>query len=176
MKAIEIVANEGYASLSMRALARAGDMKLGALQYHFPTWRDLVEDLAELIRTAYADSVTDLTEQGETLEIAALVGILIDDKPGKSLLSERLLPQLWAMGRVEPIMGELLHDIYQEYLTTLEDSLRQAGNDNPRAEALSLMSLIEGTTLFMHEDSPWAKETPAVKALLLASIKEKYGA
>ena len=31
--AIEIIADEGYASLSMRALARAVGMKLGALQY-----------------------------------------------------------------------------------------------------------------------------------------------
>ena len=33
--AIELIADEGYGSLSMRALARASGMKLGALQYHF---------------------------------------------------------------------------------------------------------------------------------------------
>lgn len=36
--AIEIISPEGYANLSMRALARASDPKLGALQYQFPTW------------------------------------------------------------------------------------------------------------------------------------------
>lgn len=33
--AIDIIVDQGYASLSMRAVARASDVKLGALQYHF---------------------------------------------------------------------------------------------------------------------------------------------
>ena len=40
--AIELIADEGYGSLSMRALARASGMKLGALQYHFRTWDALL--------------------------------------------------------------------------------------------------------------------------------------
>ena len=44
--AIELIADEGYGSLSMRALARASGMKLGALQYHFRTWDALLVALA----------------------------------------------------------------------------------------------------------------------------------
>ena len=40
--AIEMIADEGYASLTMRALARASGMKLGALQYHFRTSDDML--------------------------------------------------------------------------------------------------------------------------------------
>ena len=32
--AIDIIADEGYSCLTMRSLARASGMKLGALQYH----------------------------------------------------------------------------------------------------------------------------------------------
>ena len=35
--AVDIIVDEGYGSLSMRALARASGIKLGALQYHFRT-------------------------------------------------------------------------------------------------------------------------------------------
>ena len=42
---IEMIADEGYASLTMRALARASGMKLGALQYHFKTFDKMLRAL-----------------------------------------------------------------------------------------------------------------------------------
>ena len=49
--AIELIADEGYGSLSMRALARASGMKLGALQYHFRTWDALLVALVAYIES-----------------------------------------------------------------------------------------------------------------------------
>lgn len=43
--AIEIIADEGYSGLSMRSLARASGMKLGALQYHFRTREELLRSI-----------------------------------------------------------------------------------------------------------------------------------
>jgi AcrR family transcriptional regulator len=40
--AIEMIADEGYESLTMHALARASGMKLGALQYHFRTSEEML--------------------------------------------------------------------------------------------------------------------------------------
>ena len=48
-QAIELIADEGYGSLSMRALARASGMKLGALQYHFRTWDILLTERVNYI-------------------------------------------------------------------------------------------------------------------------------
>ena len=52
--ALELIADEGYGSLSMRALARASGMKLGALQYHFRTWEDMLRGLVSYIATEFA--------------------------------------------------------------------------------------------------------------------------
>ena len=52
-EAIGIIASEGYGKLTMRALARASGMKLGALQYHFRTWEDMLRALAAHIAKAY---------------------------------------------------------------------------------------------------------------------------
>ena len=41
--AIHIIASQGYGKLTMRALARASGMKLGALQYHFRTWENVLQ-------------------------------------------------------------------------------------------------------------------------------------
>jgi len=54
--AIEIIADEGYSSLTMRALARASGLKLGALQYHFRTWEDMVRALVTHIAGHYRKS------------------------------------------------------------------------------------------------------------------------
>ena len=173
--AIQIIADEGYGKLSMRALARAAGMKLGALQYHFPTWRALLTALADHIIEEYTRSVTDAHVEDGPLEIVSLVEALLEDKAGQNLRSDRLLPQLWAMGRVEPAMATLLKRIYGSYLQRLEDSLIAAGSKNPRAEALSLMSLIEGSVLFVDGASPWAKEADAMQEFVLSSLREKYG-
>ena len=54
--AIELIADEGYGSLSMRALARASGMKLGALQYHFRTWDALLVALVACIEEEFVSS------------------------------------------------------------------------------------------------------------------------
>ena len=173
--AIEIISDQGYGNLTMRALARADGLTLGALQYHFPTWNDLLTALADYIHTEYARVVYDSSTPGQPIDIIQLAELLLDDEAGQKLLSDRLLPQLWALGRVEPVMKQLLERIYQDYLTELEQSLASAGSDTPRAEALALMSLIEGTTLFLDSESAWASNGDDVKAFVLDSLRDKYG-
>ena len=53
-EAMKIVAEEGYGNLSMRAVARASGLKLGALQYHFPHWADLLRGMADYIMDQYS--------------------------------------------------------------------------------------------------------------------------
>ena len=51
--AIEIIANQGYARLTMRSLARAVGIKLGALQYHFSTSEEMLRALFGYVSEAY---------------------------------------------------------------------------------------------------------------------------
>ena len=52
--AIHIIAEEGYGALTMRALSRASDLKLGALLYHYPTRDDMLRALIEYKPAAHA--------------------------------------------------------------------------------------------------------------------------
>ena len=45
----------------------------------------------------------------------------------------------------------------------------------PRAEALVLMSLMEGATLFVGSDRRWAKDSDAVRDAALAFVDARYG-
>ena len=62
--AIEMIADEGYSSLTMRALARASGLKLGALQYHFKTWEDMMRALVAHIAGHYQKSFASMQLSG----------------------------------------------------------------------------------------------------------------
>jgi AcrR family transcriptional regulator len=174
-EAIGIIAAEGYGNLTMRALARASGMKLGALQYHFRTWEDMLHALAAYIGDTYRQSFEALESAADRLDLRDLVVFIFDDVPGSALQADRLFPQLWAMARVEPVMKSLLDNIYVEYLDKLETQLTKMGSTAPRADALTLMSLLEGSTLFVGRGRRWEDDAKAVRDAALAFIDARYG-
>ena len=95
--AIELVADEGYASLTMRALARACGIKLGTLQFHFRTYEDMLRALVDYISQTYQRSFQALQDRDEPLDLKEIVAFVLDDEAGASLYGDRLWPQLWAM-------------------------------------------------------------------------------
>ena len=174
-QAIGIIASEGYGRLTLRALARASGMKLGALQYHFRTWEDMLRALAAFISDEYRRSFESLKPGAEAPSLREIVQFILDDVPGNALQADRLFPQLWAMARVEPVMAALLEDIYTPYLGELEERLADVGSRAPRADALALMSLMEGSTLFVGRECRWADNADAVRDAALAFIAARYG-
>ncbi len=174
--AIEIVANQGYASLSMRALARAAGMKLGALQYHYSTSEEMLHALVDYIADSYQRSFVSLIEQHDPPDIRDIVNFVMDDEAGNTLMGDRLWPQLWAMQQVEPIVSDLVEDIYAKYIRILEDALRNSGSQRPKAEALCLMCMLEGSTIFMGHGRRWRRNAKAARQVILAFIEDKYGA
>ena len=80
--AIGIIAEEGYGKLTMRALAKASGMKLGALQYHFPTREALLRALTEYIAEEYRASLASLEEENDFLTIRDVVSWYLQDSSG----------------------------------------------------------------------------------------------
>lgn len=173
--AIEIIATQGYAKLTMRALAKSDGIKLGALQYHFPTWEALLTALAQYIGDSYESSFSALKDKPGGVDLDELVLFALDDIPGTFLHSDNLFPQLWAMAQVEPVMAEMLDVIYTKYLSRIEDCLIALKHPTPRAEALALMSLIEGSTIFVGANRRWHKDAAAFQTTILEIIRLRYG-
>ena|GEM_PF-504837 len=147
--AIELIADEGYGSLSMRALARASGMKLGALQYHFRTWDALLVALVAYIESEIIAAFESGVGELEQVDVRDMVEFMLDEHVGTSdgLFSDRLWAQLWAMEQVEPLVSDLLEEVYAKFLGLLEVRLVKRGAAEPRAEALVLLSMIEGVSL-----------------------------
>ena len=172
--AIEIIADEGYSSLTMRALARASGLKLGALQYHFRTWEDMVRALVTHIAGHYRKSF-DAIQVGGAPTVRDCALFLLSEPATDAKLSDRLWPQLWAMGQVHPIVADLVDDIYAEYILILEDLLKKSGSTSPRAEALCLLSLAEGSTIFVGSGRRWEKDSSKVLEKFHEFIAYAYG-
>lgn len=177
--AIEMIADEGYGSLTMRALARASGMKLGALQYHFRTSDEMLRALVDYIGEAYRQSYKTLSDsmgaKEAPLGVHEIVTFIADDNAGDALFGDKLWPQLWAMQQVEPLVSDLVEDIYTGYVDTLEGALTAAGSSAPRTDALCLMSLLEGSTIFLGSGRRWEGDAQAVRDRVLEFIVSRYG-
>lgn len=173
--AIDIIEDEGYGSLSMRALARASGMKLGALQYHFRTWEAMLRALVDYIDTELSEGFQQQIGGADSPSVQDIAAYMLDETGEGSLFSDRLWPQLWAMEQVEPLVSDLLEDVYAKYLRLLEQALTEKGVSEPRAEALCLMSLIEGESLFTGSGRRWESDKQAVRDTILSMIRNQYG-
>jgi AcrR family transcriptional regulator len=173
--AIGIIASKGYGKLTMRALARASGMKLGALQYHFRTWDDMLRALATYIVDAYQQSWEAMYLNAEEPSLKDLVRFIMDDPAGTALSGDEFFPQLWAMAQVEPAMAEKLDELYAVYLEKLEEQLTALGSRAPAADALAVMSLLEGTMVFVGSDRRWANHADAVRDAIRELLEARYG-
>ena len=172
--AIALIVDEGYSSLTMRALAREVGMKLASLQYHFRTTDELMLGVVNHIGDTYDQSFEALRRDSEVITARQVVGFILEDEPGKAICGDRLWPQLWAMQDVEPLVSDLVENIYERFLEVLEGSLRQAGSSMPRVEALCLMSMLEGTTIFVGEGRRWQKHAIDVSEAIL-KLTDNWG-
>lgn len=184
--AIDLIADEGYASLSMRALARVVGMKLGSLQYHFRNSDELLKAIISFVSASYDESFAELRQHAKQsskqerrqkkvhLSLEEIVTFVMDDKGGANIVSDKLWPQLWAMQQVEPLVSDLVEEIYSTYLKVLEQALRRVGASAPRAEALLLMSMLEGSTIFLGDGRRWQKDEKAVRRSVLEYIEHRY--
>jgi AcrR family transcriptional regulator len=159
----------------MRALARVNGMKLGALQYHFRTSQEMWQALVSYVGESYRYTFGRLRNDDAPPTIREIVLFILDDDAGDAIAGDRLWPQFWAMQQVEPLISDLLVDVYAGYLATLEAALKAAGNSAPRAEALCLMSLLEGSTIFVGRGRRWEGDAGVVRDAVLSFVDSKYG-
>lgn len=169
-----MIADEGYSSLTMRALARASGLKLGALQYHFKTWENMLRALVIHIASQYRRSFAAI-QVGGALTVRDFVLFFLDEPAKDAKLSDRLWPQLWAMQQVEPLVADLLDEVYSEFLTNFERALATEGSEAPRAEALALLAMLEAGSLFTGSGRRWESDRADVSAAVMKFIDARYG-
>lgn len=173
--AIGIIATKGYGALTMRALARASGMKLGALQYHFRTRKDMLRALAAYLSDAYRRAYEALDQNDEEPSLKDLIRVAIADPEELKDLGDELFTQLWAMANVEPLIAEKLHEFYAVYVERIAERLTALGSRTPVVDALVIASLVEGSILFAGSGRPWANDADALLDAIMEFVEARYG-
>jgi len=57
----------------------------------------------------------------------------------------------------------------------LNNAMEKAGVDSPEGEALCLMSMLEGESLFTGEGRRWEKDRGLVQDTILKFVENRYG-
>jgi len=72
-------------------------------------------------------------------------------------------------------VADLVEEIYAEYLQILEGLLHKAGSKNPRAESISLMAFVEGSTIFVAPGKRWQNDDSKMCSVVYDLVDKLYG-
>ncbi|MCZ7462326.1 TetR/AcrR family transcriptional regulator [Streptomyces sp. WMMC940] len=158
-----ILFTSGGAELTMRAVADAAGVRLGHLQYYFPSRSDL---LAALLERILADSLERIAALAPTTEgdgdADGTGGRCCRADPGpalESILADhddpdlvRLFTEVWAMAAHDAQAAEAVTAFYAAYAAQLAAFIRehapQTGPEDARSRAEVFVMLMEGAALF----------------------------
>jgi len=73
-------------------------------------------------------------------------------------------------------VAELVEHIYAGYLSKIEQALAAAGADDPTTEAICLMSMLEGATIFVGQGRRWEQNGAKVATEIFNYVRIRYGA
>ena len=120
--------------------------------------------------------IVRLVQQG-TLQFASTpMGYMIGDNAingGNDLPG--MVPDIETARAISDAYKPVLEEVYAEYLVLLESATEAAGFESPRGEALCLMSLLEGESLFTGEGRRWEGDRALVRETIMKLIDERYG-
>ncbi|MFF2046018.1 TetR/AcrR family transcriptional regulator [Kitasatospora sp. NPDC058170] len=144
----ELLVTTGGAALSMRAVAAAAGVRLGNLQYYFPTHADLVSAVLARVLGRSAERLAPLVER--TADDEELIRALLAEQDDARLV--RLFAELWALAARDPSVADAVRAFYAEYREQVAAFLgcREPAPPEPvrRARAQVFVMLIEGAALF----------------------------
>ncbi|MET8701261.1 TetR family transcriptional regulator [Kitasatospora sp. NPDC004723] len=167
-----VLVAEGGAELTMRAVAAAAGVRLGHLQYYFPTHADLVAAVLERVLRRSAERLapllapdtdseadtdpidtadTDPIDTADTADTAAaVVAALLAEQEDRRLV--RLFTEVWALAaRDAAVAGAVrrFYDGYRERVAAFLGRRRPGLSEAERqARAGVFVMLIEGASLF----------------------------
>jgi AcrR family transcriptional regulator len=150
--ATAILIGDGYAGLTTRKVATRAGVRLGHLQYYFPTKQAVVRALLERYLERASHSVAKRIAAAATPESrldAALDAILAEQRNGDAC---RFFWELWALAARDPAIADAMQKFYRAYWRSVVGALLDVAPNlgRPRAErrAALLIAMLEGLSLF----------------------------
>ena len=160
--ATDLLIDSGYHNFSLRKVADAVGIRLGNLQYYFPTKDSLVEALLDRTIQAYVEDFENLRKQGTPREqFRAIIAEVITDLGTRE--TTLFFPELWSLSNHEDNITRLMDDMYAKYRKVLAEVIAELNPDLSEAQihrlALFMSCSMEGHTVFIGHEKPWTAET-----------------
>ncbi|MEU7328873.1 TetR/AcrR family transcriptional regulator [Streptomyces parvus] len=162
----------GHAALSLRAVAEAAGVRLGHLQYYFPTRDILLEAVLDRLLSRSLDRLTaSVPGLGPDGSGAAgppdrLVDLLLAEQNDPDLV--RVFAELWALAARDEAVATAMRAFYRQYADLVTEQVRRDRPDLPddelRARAEVFIALLEGSALMRSGIA--GKPSPATDALI----------
>lgn len=155
-----LVVEEGYPSLSMRAIAARCDMKVGNLTYYYASKTELLGDLVDAVIQGYVgwwDEVMADTSLSVDQQFLTILSFIMEDLTAPETTG--FFPELWARANHEKFAAEAMDYLYQLEHDMLVEMI---GRVNPNLEledkkilAVHMLSSMEGHTVFIGHRKKW---------------------
>jgi AcrR family transcriptional regulator len=150
---------DGYAAFSLRQVAAAAGVRLGTLQYYYPTREALLSATIERALKTWRQgftAVADQTDVPAAERIRRLLHLNLDYIVNTDAAS--LLFEVFALAQHEPFARTLLQAYYLEYRLMFVRLFREISPELPDDRAMALATLLtsqmEGLMVFTVPDDP----------------------
>jgi AcrR family transcriptional regulator len=180
-----VLINEGYAAASMRRVADECDMKLGNLQYYYPTRDDLVDAfILHWLNLEQSGRALLLTESNCSVDgIIHWVDNAFTHFTQRNFENTIATAEMIALAHHCERTRAHLNHWYQEeleyYSTMIQAALPESSKRDAERRASSMMALLEGLaiqfslrTLEKEDQLAIARETLRISVLSLLSTKD----
>lgn len=169
----QLLIDAGYHNFSMRKVADAAGIKLGNLQYYFPSKSLLVSAMLDKTIQVYLDTFDEIRTHGSPEEqFQNLIKHVITDLTSRE--TTQFFPELWSLSNHEEDITVHMDQMYAKYRSILGDIIADM---NPalspkQVEKLSLFisSSVEGHTVFIGHNKPWSKEVDNIVTMATQSF------
>ena len=170
-----VLIEEGYHNFSLRKVAAAAGIKLGNLQYYFPTKDELVKTMLNQVIQVYLDDLEELSissgDDPKELFKNVMKHVFLDLNNKKTTV---FFPEVWSLSNHETHMTQYLDSMYGQYRKILESIIQRI---NPKLTdlqvqriSLFICSSHEGHTMFIGYRKPWTKETEHIIDMAIQSF------
>lgn len=173
--AMDVLIEHGYSAITLREIARRCGIRVGAVSYYYDSREALIRDLVEAIIGPYVDefdAIRQARERPAEDRFADVVRLILEDIQTKK--TTRVWPELWVMATRDPLIQEMVEAAYSRARVVLNDLLAELnpslGTRERETVAMFISASLEGTTMFIGYEKPWADRIEWVENIAVFSL------
>jgi len=167
----QVFMEAGYAKFTMRKVAARAGISVGNLNYYYRSKDDLMRDMLDYVISRYVEEFDNRRKQaGASAEkqLEAIAEFIVEDLNRAS--TTVFFPELWALANHDAYAADLMEELYVKGRKPFNDLIPLINPKIPESErremAVFMSAAIEGLTMFIGHEKPWADHIDGIKKIV----------